>query len=278
MQTLLAYIKLMRPLNVFIGILGILLGGYLTGNLQISDALWLAVVTVITYTGGANAINDYYDYEIDKINRPDRPLPSGKIKRSYARIFAYILFITGAVSSVFINNLALIIALISMVLLVGYSRWWKRQPIFGNVVVSVMIGIAFLYGAAAFEHPWAAWPPAFIAFVYTWGREIIKDLEDAEGDASIEAKTLPIRFGENPAKIFATALFLVLIFGVFLPYLLNIYNKAYLIMVTVGVDVPILYIIFRLWRSHTPSEYRYLSQILKADMFIGLLAVFIGTF
>jgi len=268
----------MRPLNVFIGILGILLGGYLTGNLHVSGALWLAVMTVITFTGGANAINDYYDYEIDKINRPDRPLPSGKIPRSHAGIFAYVLYMLGVSASALINQLSFIIAVISMVLLIGYSRWWKRQPIYGNVVVSVMIGIAFLYGAAAFESPRAALPPAFIAFVYTWGREIIKDLEDAEGDATLNANTLPIRYGEFLAKIFTTVLFIILIFGVLVPYLLHIYNEAYLIMVLVGVDVPILYITFRLWQSHTSSEFRYLSQILKADMLIGLLAVFVGTF
>ncbi|MCF7804307.1 MAG: geranylgeranylglycerol-phosphate geranylgeranyltransferase [Candidatus Marinimicrobia bacterium] len=278
MNRIIAYIKLTRPLNVVIGILGVLLGAYLTGDLRIAAALWCAVITVITFTGAANAINDYYDYEIDKINRPERPLPAGLIPRSHARIFAYAMFTIGVVSSALISSLAFAIAVGSAGFLVGYSRWWKRQPIFGNVVVGLMIGVAFVYGAAAFGDPWAAWPPAFMGFLYTWGREIIKDLEDAEGDASLDAKTLPLLVGESRAKFFSSGLFLLLIFGVLAPYLMNIYNTLYLIMVVVGVDVPILYITVQLWRSQSSADYRRLSQILKADMFVGLLAVFVGTF
>lgn len=275
---MLAYIQIMRPLNVLIGSIGILLGGYLTGNLAVTPNFWLAIITVITFTGAANAINDFYDFDIDKINRPNRPLPSGKIPRGHARIFAYILFGTGVVASSFINSLTFAIAFLSMILLIGYSKWWKRQPIIGNVVVSWMIAIAFFYGSAAFGYPRAAIPPAFIGFVYTWGRELIKDLEDAEGDAALAANTVPILFGELPAKILTTILFIGLIFGVLIPYFKNIYNATYFIIVLVGVDAPILYITFRLWRAKSSGEYRHLSQILKADMFVGLLAVFVGTF
>ncbi len=272
-----AYIKIMRPLNVVIGIIGVLLGAYLTGNLAVDTIFWYTIITVVSFTGAANAINDYYDYEIDKINRPERPIPSGTISRNSARIFSYILFLTGLISSALIRFEPFLLAVFSVILLIGYSRWWKRQPIIGNFVVSVMIAVAFFYGASAFGNLWAASPPAFIGFVYTWGREIIKDLEDVEGDAIQHAKTLPLTGGEFPAKMVATFLFLILIFGVLVPYLVDIYNVYYLLTVVVGVDVPIIYITTQLWRSHTAKEYRQLSQILKADMFVGLLAVFVGT-
>lgn len=277
MQKLLAYIKIMRPLNVVIGVIGVLLGADLTGHLAVNNIFWLTILTVVTFTGAANAINDYYDYEIDRINRPGRPIPSGKISRNGARIFAYVLFITGLIASAIIRFQPFLLAAISVILLVGYSRWWKRQPIIGNVVVSIMIAVAFFYGASAFGHLWAAWPPAFIGFVYTWGREMIKDLEDVEGDAVKQAKTLPLLAGEIPAKLIASLLFLILIFGVLVPYFLNIYNVYYLLTVVVGVNVPIVYITTQLWRSKTAKEYRRLSQILKVDMFVGLLAVFVGT-
>jgi len=277
MQKLLAYIKIMRPLNVVIGIIGMLLGAHLTGYLAVNQIFWLTIVTVVTFTGAANSINDYYDYEIDKINRPERPIPSGKISRIGARNFAYVLFLIGLVASARIAVQPFLLAAISLILLIGYSRWWKRQPIIGNLVVSVIIAVAFFYGASAFGNLWAAWPPAFVGFVYTWGREMIKDLEDIDGDAVGQAKTLPLLAGEFPTKLIATLLFLILIFGVLVPYFLNIYNVYYLLTVVVGVNVPIVYITIQLWRSKTAKEYRRLSQILKADMFIGLLAVFVGT-
>jgi len=117
-----------------------------------------------------------------------------------------------------------------------------------------------------------------MGFLYTWGREIIKDLEDAEGDASQEARTFPILFGELKAKIFITVLFLLLLFGVLIPYVLSVYNVVYFIMVLAGVDLPIVYVLVRLWGAETPRDYRHLSHVLKADMLVGLLAVFTGSF
>lgn len=277
MRTFAAYLRLMRPLNSFIGALGILLGAHLTGSLDLTPTLGFAVLTAVVMTGGANAINDFYDFEIDKINKPNRPLPSGAIPRIRGRYFAYVLFGIGLVASALIGTWLFFIAGISALLLEGYSRWWKRSPVVGNVVVSLMIAIAFFYGALAFGNGWAALPPAFMGFLYTWGREIIKDLEDAEGDASQQARTFPILFGEIKAKLLTTVLFLLLLFGVLIPYVLSVYNSVYFIMVLVGVDLPIIYVLIRLWGAETSKSYRHLSQVLKADMLVGLLAVFMGS-
>lgn len=278
MGSVTGYVRLMRPLNAFIGTLGILLGAHLTGNLSLNLSLGLAILTAIAMTGGANAINDFYDYEIDKINKPHRPLPSGLISREHSRYFAYVLFGIGCVASALIGPWPLVIAGISIFLLEGYSRWWKGTPVIGNVVVSLMIAVAFFYGSVVFGNGWAALPPACMGFLYTWGREIIKDLEDAEGDAAQAARTFPLLFGDVNAKILTTGLFLLLLFGVLLPYVLDVYNVVYFVMVLVGVDLPIVYVLVRLWKWNTPENYRHLSHVLKADMFIGLIAVFIGSF
>ena len=273
-----AYIRLMRPLNVVIGVLGMMLGGHLTGALTFGPSLWLAVITVVALTGGANAINDYYDYEIDRINQPDRPVASGRISKEAARRFALLLFAAGLLAAVFTGALPFVMALISTIFLFGYSRWWKRQPVIGNVTVSLMIAVAFFYGAAVFGQIWAALPPAYMGFLYTWGREIIKDMEDLAGDASADARTLPLLIGRNAATVLTSFIFLLLMIGVTLPYFFEIYNRYYFFIVMVGVNLPILYITIRLWQSRSTREYRHLSHILKADMLIGLLAVFIGTF
>jgi len=276
--TVTGYLRLMRPLNSFIGALGILLGAHLTGNLSCNLALGLAILTAIAMTGGANAVNDFYDYEIDKINKPHRPVASGLIPREHSRYFAYGLFGIGLGASAVIGPWPLAIAGISVLFLEGYSRWWKGIPVIGNVVVSLMIAVAFFYGAVVFGNGWAALPPACMGFLYTWGREIIKDLEDTEGDAAQAARTFPLLFGDTKAKLLTTVLFLLLLFGVLIPYVLNVYNVVYFVMVLVGVDLPILYVLVRLWRADTLGNYRHLSHVLKADMFIGLIAVFIGSF
>ncbi len=141
-----------------------------------------------------------------------------------------------------------------------------------------MIAVAFLYGATAFGNAWAAVPPAYMGFLFTWGREIIKDLEDMEADSAEKAYTLPVRFGEFSAKMLTTVLFTFLVIGLFIPYAINIYNVIYFVLVLVGVSFPIFYIIIRLWQAKSSPEFRRLSQLLKADMLVGLFAVFAGTF
>jgi geranylgeranylglycerol-phosphate geranylgeranyltransferase len=108
------------------------------------------------------------------------------------------------------------------------------------------------------------------------GREIIKDIQDLEGDLSLNASSLPIRFGVRFSLAFATTIFSSLIFLSPLPYLLDVFSLLYLIMVILGVDLVLLYVLGSMWKDPSTSNLGRLSTILKIDMLLGLAAIYAG--
>lgn len=238
----------------------------------------MACLTGAFITAAANAINDVYDLEIDRINRPDRPLPSGLVSPREAFAFSIFFFLLGVTSSALINRETLIIAILFSVLLYLYSSTFKRRVLIGNFTVSLATAFAFIYGGAAVGHIQNALFPAIFAFLMHFGREIIKDMEDVEGDAKDGAQTLPIRYGIHPAQVLTTALLIALIAITQLPFVLKIYGMWYLIVVNLGVNTVLLYTIMSMWKKPARSNFRLLSILLKADMLIGLVAIYVGRY
>lgn len=108
--------------------------------------LLMAVVILVTAAG--NVINDYFDAEIDAVNRPKRPIPSGAIGKKPALVYAGILFFLGLLVSWFTTPLCFGIALFNALLLVAYAYRLKSTPFFGNVAVSYLAASIFLFGGA----------------------------------------------------------------------------------------------------------------------------------
>jgi geranylgeranylglycerol-phosphate geranylgeranyltransferase len=238
----------------------------------------LACLTGAFITVAANAINDVYDLEIDRINRPDRPLPSGVISPKEAFAFSIFFFFLGVTSSALINRQTLVIALLFSVLLYLYSSTFKRRVLIGNFTVSLATAFAFIYGGAAVGHVENAFFPAIFAFLMHFGREIIKDMEDVKGDAQDGATTLPIRYGIRPAQILTTLLLMALIVFTQLPFFFNIYGMWYWMIVNLGVNTVLVYTIISMWKQPTRSNFRVLSIVLKADMVVGLVAIYVGRY
>ena len=147
----------------------------------------------------------------------------------------------------------------------------------GNGVVSLIAALAFIYGGLAVGRFGPTLIPAWFAFLFHFGREIVKDIQDWAGDTAIGAKTLPIRFGKKTALIVTTYTFILLIISTPVPALFRIYGIVYLIVVILGVDIPLLYVLRSMWRDSGPTNLGRLSFILKVDMLIGLLAIYLGT-
>ena len=199
-----------RPANsVVAGIAAIVAYLIATGTLAAPVLLLFCVVFLVTAAG--NTINDYFDAEIDAINRPDRPIPSGSVSRNGAWQFAALLFCAGIIVSFFLNTLCWAIAVFNALLLVAYAARLKSTPFFGNAAVSYLSASIFLFGGAL-----AGWngfvhmlPVAAITFLAMLARELLKDAEDVVGDKSGGAVTLPIRIG-IPATARLACLFAVL--------------------------------------------------------------------
>lgn len=269
---------LTRPVNVLIGMLSIFIGALITGTIQPLGRVLLACLSGGLIAGAANAINDVFDLEIDRINRPDRPLPSGKVTPDLARIFALVLFGIGVLLGALVNLPAFGIALGSALLLYFYSARLKGTVLWGNLTVSLVTALAFIYGGVAVNRFYAALIPAGFSFLFHLGREIIKDTQDVAGDAARHAVTLPIKMGANFALTTATGIYLLLVGLTLLPYFLKIYGIYYLAVVIAGVDVVILCALLSIWRNPAPKNLGRMSNLLKADMLVGLVAIFLGKF
>ncbi|MBL7028714.1 MAG: geranylgeranylglycerol-phosphate geranylgeranyltransferase [Candidatus Marinimicrobia bacterium] len=274
---MLPWITILRPLNLLQATLAVVLTTVFLGETEQVNVLLLLILSVVTINAGGNIINDVYDLEIDRINRPERPLPSGAMSVVQARIYLVFLFAAGMLLSWFISVEAFIIAgPISIPTLIAYSACFKRQPLIGNLAVSFMLGLAFIYVGAAFDNIQATLVMAALAFGFTLIREIVKDLEDMEGDAQDEARTLPLVWGEN--KTLNLVLFLMVAFILLdlLPYALGVYNQAYLWIVILGINLPLLVFAFTLWKQPIKKNYSRVQLFLKLDIFVGLAALYFG--
>lgn len=272
-----AYFKLVRPVNVLLGALSIFIGALVTGMLAPVTNVVLACISGALILAGGNAINDYFDLEIDRVNKPSRPLASGLIRPNATFMFSIILFAFGVFLSIFVNLLSCALAVVVATGLFFYSARLKRTVLLGNLAVSLFGALAFIYGALAVNHFAEALVPAGFAFLFHLGREILKDLEDQDGDRMHQALTLPVKFGPRVTLALATAVFSLLILLTFVPFALNLYGKAYLAIVVVGVDLVILGILVLMWMNPSPDSLRRISLVLKTDMFVGLLAILVGS-
>lgn len=213
------YVAITRPANsVVAGIAAIVAYLIATGSLTPPVIFLFCVVLLVTAAG--NAINDYFDAEIDAINRPERPIPSGSVTRSGAWQFAIILFCAGIIVSFFLNTLCLAIAAFNSLLLIAYAARLKSMPFLGNAAVSYLSASIFLFGGAL-----AGWnglvhmlPVAAITFLAMLARELLKDAEDIEGDTAGGAVTLPVLIGIQATARLACFIAVLAVIASLIPY------------------------------------------------------------
>lgn len=276
--TLPAFWALSRPGNVLITALTVIIGGQLAAGAWIfgSGNIWIAALAAALIAAGGNAYNDYCDRELDRLQKPGRPLPSGRLSPTAVLIWTILCLVSGILLSLLLGPICSLIAVVAAMFLVLYSRYLKGTPLLGNVAVALVAGLAFPFGAAAIGNVrsalWAAW----MAFLYHLGREIIKDMEDLPGDAAAGAGTLPVRYGLSAGRWAVSLILLLLLFSLPLPYFVNDYNSLYLILVLAGVLPVVLAVAIFQWFWSQPAQYHRLSTWLKWDILIGLAALFLG--
>ena len=198
-------LRLLRPANLVLSLAAVAVGGALARGAAAFGAphlgpLMLAMVVGALVGSASNADNDVLDVEIDRVNRPDRPVTSGAVTPAGARMMWLSLTALALLLAVAVSVDVAALAAASAVLLGAYNRWLKGLPLVGNVAVAAVIAAAPLLGALAVE----AVPPAVVAAVtLTFGialaREMTKDVEDTVGDAAAGARTLPVVWGEGRA-------------------------------------------------------------------------------
>lgn len=277
------YIEILRPGNALMGAISIILVAII--DKTISIPVILAMITVFFETAAGNVINDYFDCKIDLINKPERPLPSGRISRKNGRNYAYLLFLGGTICGFLISYLTnnwipFIIVLIADVILYLYAYKLKSTPLIGNLAVGFMTGFGFVFGGFTINNPnivMISLYLGFFAFVMTTARELAKDIEDIEGDKADGAKTLPILIGTKIPALISAALIIVDSALCPILYFNHIFGFYYLIVIAIAV-ILFLYSAFLILKSQDRATASKVSKYLKIGMLIAFVAFIAGSF
>ena len=277
------YIEILRPGNALMSAISIILVALIDKTLSIP--VILAMITVFFETSAGNVINDYFDYNIDLINKPERPIPSGRISLKNARNYGYFLFsistLCGFIISYMTDNwIPFFIVVFADIVLYLYAYKLKSTPLIGNLAVALLTGLGFVFGGYCINNPSIIMTSiilGFFAFVMTTAREIIKDIEDIEGDNAAGAKTLPIMIGTKiPAVISAI---LIVVDSALCPllYFNHIFGILYLVIIAVSV-ILFIYCAAIILKSQDEKTAGKASKYLKIGMLIAFVAFAVGSF
>ncbi len=266
-----ACLDLMRPGNAISAGLLTFTGAFVAGGVTTAPAAVVAaVVATITATGGGNAINDYFDREIDAINQPGRPIPRGDITARDALWFSLALFAVATAAALTLPLAAISIAVFNFAALVAYTELFKGLPGVGNALVGYLTGSTFLFGGAAVDEPFGAVALFGLAAVATLTREIVKDVEDIDGDREEGLRTLPIVIGERRALFVGVAVMVLAVAASVWPYLAGTFGVVYLAVV-LPADVVMLAATIRGFSEPQASQ-----QWLKRGMLLAAVAFVAG--
>lgn len=278
MKIIYHHIKLLRPLNVMTSGLAIIIATAILDELNNHHVLLITTCIVMLYTAASNALNDALDYEIDLINRPERPIPLGYVSIQSALIISFLLFAFGAALCLQLPDMAIVIGVfISIPLMVTYSTKLKGQYLIGNMVVSFLLGASFLFVGASHEMTSPMLIPMLLAFGLTFLREIIKDVADMEGDLSLGLKTYPIISGMHSSRRVIILSCLLVGFFSLVPYLIGIYGPGYLLLLLIGIEIPLAIIMFIFFKNPSISSAIFSARLLKFSTLMGLLSIYFGT-
>ena len=276
------YIEILRPGNALMGAISIILVALIDKTISIPVSL--AMLTVFFETAAGNVINDYFDYKIDLINKPERPIPSGRISLENGRNYGYLLFAAGTMCGFLIsyitnNWIPFGIVLFADVVLYLYAYTLKTTPLLGNLTVGFMTGFGFVFGGFSINNPSIIMTSLFLgffAFVMTTAREIVKDIEDIEGDKADCAKTLPILIGEKKPAILAAVLIIIDSALCPLLYYYHIFGILYLVVIAIAV-ILFIYSAILILKSQERAVAAKVSKNLKIGMLITFVAFVFGS-
>lgn len=244
---------------------------------SVGPALAVTAVLAALVTGAGNILNDCFDLDVDRINKPGRPLPSGRMTSRVAIAWytALSVIVTTAAALLVPRDVgALIIAW--QIALAIYARWCKRWLVVGNLVVASISSSAFLAGALVAGNAGAALIPGMIAFMFVVCREIVKGAEDVEGDRQGGVRTLAVVLGRPNAGTVAAVLMLALAALMPVPALAAHYRAPYLLIMELLV-APILMVgAMRVAACDNRHDYTLISRALKLGMFLGIAAIALG--
>lgn len=214
---------------------------------------------------GSMLINDWFDLEIDRLNKPHRPIPSGMVTQNQALLFTIVCFSLGVITSVYANIQIGIWAFIFTLLSVAYSGGIKKVFLIGNVLVAALTSYPFIVGGILHGSFERVAIPVISTFFYILGREILKTVEDTKGDSVFGVKTISVRLGTTAALwvgIFSMLLAPILALG---QYFLHINNLSFLYLMVLVIAIQLIMSVYLL-----KDEFSNLASFLNYSMIVML--------
>ena len=248
----------------------------------IDDINWvflsLACSVLLCYMSAANILNDLIDIKADRINKPSRILVQHHVNRQAMIAIIIILFIIGTVCASYLPieamQIALFVALPGILL---YEFILKRIPLLGNIIISLLVGIVFVFVAYSLNsHVYDAFKIMLLAFSLNLIREIVKDIQDIEGDQASGLNTLPIAIGVSRTTTLIKCFACLFIVMSFLPMYTYLYSWQYIPLMVFLIHLPLLYIIIGLRDDITPKECAKFSKLLKLMIINGIVVILIS--
>jgi geranylgeranylglycerol-phosphate geranylgeranyltransferase len=279
MGRLVGFFRILRPVNSVMMGIGILVGFIVSAKFNsplLLTPLALAFVTGFTLTGSAMVFNDYFDRDIDDVNEPTRPIPSGDVKPNEAIVYSVSLSIVGIAAAYLTGIETLGIALFSWLIMISYSAWGKRTGFPGNLMVSTCIALPFVYGGVIAGNVSNVLLFSLLAFLSNTGREVTKGIVDTEGDKTRGVRTIAVSFGPEKAAYLASFFYIVAVAASVAPILLGYVSYWYLPFVAV-TDIGLLYGVVMLIRDHSRETSRRVKNQVLYWMLFGLLAFAAGS-
>ncbi len=280
MRGISGFLRIIRPLNCLVMSFAVLVGASLTGfgNLHWLSLL-LGALTSFTLTGAAMSVNDYYDYEIDMINEPTRPIPSGEVSKQTALLVTGVLTTAGFICAYAVSIFCLLFALGAWTIMVAYSTFGKQSGFAGNLLVSACIAAPFLYGSLIAVNKVAGNILLFasMAFLSNTGREVSKGIVDVQGDSAHRIKTVAVVLGERKAAFTAAALFVFAVCLSPFPLVFNMVSLWFVPFVLV-TDVGLAWCSVSLIRKPERENARKIKKTVLFLFIFGLFAFIFGMF
>jgi len=290
------YFEIMRPVNCVMGGFTVVIGfliSYPEPNflsiIQNSSNIFLIIAGFLIFflvAGGTNTINDYFDYDIDKINRPKRPIPRGDITRKQSIRYYIFLNIIALILAIIVGIITVNGILVPLVVLffefIGFFYSWKGKAsgLPGNIMVGITSAVGFPFAALFITEirdiPPLVWSIFIATSIYLTSREFVKGMQDVEGDRQFKIKTIANLYGYKVAMIF------MMIFSFIGAILFSLmifffeFNFWYVIFIIIADIIVITANLLLISNTNDPDKQSKSSLLLKIAGVILILAFLFG--
>ena len=263
-------------------------------SIRLSEPLFYLLVTASVLIAAAGyIINDYFDVNIDQVNKAGKVIVGSIIKRRMAILMHAVFSIVGLALSLYIgyrleNFYIPFFNLISILLLWFYSTTFKKKLLIGNIIISaltawviVVLTLAeFRFRISTDDIVWQrllklSFVYAGFAFIISLVREVIKDIEDMEGDIRYGCTTMPIAWGIQVSKVFA-GVWIVVLTGLIAALQLYVLQMGWWLSALysfITIIIPLIWVLNKLYRAGSKSNFHQLSTVVKMIMFAGILSM-----